>query len=120
MYSLSAEPAENTMMYICIRCTVSPPLTAILADTLVTLYDGFDKFLADKWSNEKKGEQMFKRFTCRYCGKTSLGKKDIMIWDYISLSLQVLEHWGYTEGPTTPYLICEQCSEEIKNDEKAT
>ena len=59
-------------------------------------------------------------FICQYCGiKKPWEERHYDMGLYLA-QLASFGALGYTEGPTTPYLICEQCSEEIKNDEKAT
>ena len=59
---------------------------------------------------------MFQRFTCRYCGKEKpWEKRDYDMGLYLA-QLASFEALGYIEH-VTPYLICKQCSEEIKKDE---
>ena len=63
----------------------------------------------------RRGEQMFKRFTCRYCGKDKPWEERYYDMGLYLAQLANFGALGYTEG-ATPYLICEQCSEEIKNE----
>ena len=58
-------------------------------------------------------------FICQYCGKEKpWGERDYDMGLRLAenASYEALGHTEYV----SPYLICEQCSEEIKNDEKAT
>ena len=58
---------------------------------------------------------MFKRFICRYCGKEKpWEKRDYDMGLYLA-ELASFEALGHTEG-VTPYLICDQCSVEVKKD----
>lgn len=59
---------------------------------------------------------MFKRFTCRYCGKEKP-------WEYRDYDMGLylahaagFEALGHTEY-VVPYLICDQCSKEIRKIE---
>lgn len=57
---------------------------------------------------------MFKRFTCRYCGKDKpWEERDYDMGLYLAqvASFEALGHIKHV----TPYLICEQCSKEIKD-----
>jgi hypothetical protein len=60
---------------------------------------------------------MFKGFTCRYCGEDkSWEERDYDMGLYLA-ELASLDALGHIEH-VTPYLICKQCSEEIKENEK--
>lgn len=63
-----------------------------------------------------KGELiMFKRFVCRYCGKEkSWENRDYDTGLYLAklASFEALGHMQHV----TPYLICKQCSKEIKTE----
>ena len=58
-------------------------------------------------------------FICQYCGREKPWEErdyDMGLRLAENASYEALGHTEYV----SPYLICEQCSEEIKNDEKAT
>ena len=58
-------------------------------------------------------------FICQYCGIKKPWEErhyDMGLRLAENASYEALGHAEYV----SPYLICEQCSEEIKNDEKAT
>lgn len=58
---------------------------------------------------------MFKRFICQYCGKEKpWEKRDYDMGLYLAERAS-FEALGHTEG-VTPYLICDQCSVEVKKD----
>lgn len=55
-------------------------------------------------------------FICRYCGNTKpWDERDYDMGLYLAemASFEVLGHTDYV----SPYLICKQCSDEIKNEE---
>lgn len=55
------------------------------------------------------------KFMCRYCGKEKTWQeRDYDMGLYLA-ELASFEALGYIDG-VSPYLICKQCSEEIKSN----
>jgi len=59
--------------------------------------------------------EIFKRFACKYCGKEKpWEERDYDMGLYLA-KVASIEALGHTQM-VSPYLICKQCAEEIKNN----